>query len=599
MFVSVVSVWLIRGHGRASGDRGMPSSTASGGLDRVYSRFLDVVIRRRKAVVVSYLVACAGTLVLVGGQVGREIFPTVDTGQFLLRLRAPTGTRIERTEEIALQALDVIAETAGEDAIGATVGFVGVAPPAFPNQSVYLWTRGPEEAVLRVALKHDSNLRVEVLKSRLRRELPERLGSRLEAKWRGEGLAPEEASRRRRALRLSFEPADIINEVMSFGSPTPVELVIHGPNLKDNLAYARDVRAELEKVPTLRDLDFGQAQDFPTVEVTMDRERAGLSQVTVQEMSRNFWADLTSGNGYQVQVQVPPPRLDSAREIGAIPVKHTPSSQVLLRDVARVREGVRPGEYDRLNLRRYISLTANIEGADLGRVAAAIDEALAKAGPPPRGVRVDVRGQIEPMRQMFTGLAAGLGLSVAAIALLLTAYFQSPRLALVSVAAVPAVLAGVAVALFASGTTLNIQSFMGSIMAIGVAVANAILLVTFAERDRRRGQADLAGAAAAAIEGARHRIRPVLMTGCAMFAGMVPMALALGEGGEQTAPLGRAVIGGLAAGTLTTLLVLPSIFTMVQARSRTTSPSVDPRDEESLYHHPDESGIPDHGRAIS
>ena len=209
---------------------------------------------------------------------------------------------------------------------------------------------------------------------------------------------------------------------MSFGSPTPVELVIHGPNLRDDLAYARKVRAELEKVPAVRDLQFGQAQDFPTVEVTMDRERAGLSQVTVQEMSRallsatsssryvvlNYWADLASGNGYQVQVQVPPPRLDSAQEIGVIPVKQTPSNQVLLRDVARVREGARPGEYDRLDMRRYISLTANIEGSDLGRVATAIDQALDRAGPPPRGVRVDVRGQIEPMRQMFGGLAVGL-----------------------------------------------------------------------------------------------------------------------------------------------------------------------------------------------
>ena len=485
------------------------------------------------------------------------------------------------------------------------MGYVGVTPPTFPNQSVFLWSRGPEEAVLRVALRHDSGVRVEALKSRLRRELPERLGSRLEAKWRGEGLAPDEVSRRRQALRFSFEPADIVNEVMSFGSPTPVELVIHGPNLRDDLAYARKVRAELEKVPAIRDLQFGQAQDFPTVEVTMDRERAGLSRVTVQEMSRallsatsssryvvqNYWADLASGNGYQVQVQVPPPRLDSAQEIGAIPVKHTPSSQVLLRDVARVSEGARPGEYDRLDMRRYISLTANIEGSDLGRVATAIDRALDRAGPPPRGVRVDVRGQIEPMRQMFGGLSVGLVLSVVSIFLLLTAYFQSPRLALVSVAAVPAVLAGVAVMLFVTGTTLNIQSFMGAIMAVGVAVANAILLVTFAERDRRRGAAEPAAAARAAIEGARHRVRPVLMTSCAMLAGMVPMALALGEGGEQTAPLGRAVIGGLVAGTLTTLFVLPSVFAVVQARSRAVSASIDPRDPESVHFHP-EAGEP-------
>ncbi|MBN9521672.1 efflux RND transporter permease subunit [bacterium] len=599
-FVPVVSVWLIRRHGAAADAHTSRHPASPGRLGRVYAGVLGAIVRNRKRVVAGYLAASVGTLALVVDRLGREIFPTVDTGQFLVRLRAPSGTRIERTEDIARQALDVIAEVAGPDAIEVTMGFVGVTPPTFPNQSVFLWTSGPEEAVLRVALKHDSGVRVEELKSRLRRELPERLGSRLEARWLAEGLDPGEASRRRRAFRLSFGPADIVNEVMSFGSPTPVEVVIHGPKLSDDLAYAQKVRAELEKVPALRDLQFGQAQDFPTVEVTVDRERAGLSRVTVQEVSRallsatsssryvvlNYWADLASGNGYQVQVQVPPPRLDSAQEIGAIPVKPTPGGQVLLRDVARVREGVRPGEYDRVDMRRYISLTANIEGSDLGRVATAIDEALARAGPPPRGVRVDVRGQIEPMRQMFGGLTAGIFMSVVAIFLLLLAYFQSPRLALVSVAAVPAVLAGVAVALFVTGTTLNIQSFMGAVMAVGVAVANAILLVTFAERERRRGPVGPAGAAAAVLEGARHRVRPVLMTSFAMLAGMVPMALAMGEGGEQTAPLGRAVIGGLVAGTMTTLLVLPAVFTVVQARSRTRSPSVDPRDAESEYYHP-------------
>ena len=600
MFVPVVSVWLIRRHEGAV-DQDAQAEGLLGRLQIGYTRTLEAMLRNRRTIVAGYLALSVAIVILVGSRVGREIFPAVDTGQFLVRLRAPTGTRIERTEEIARKTLDVITEAVGADAVEATVGFVGVTPPTFPNQSVYLWTRGPEEAVLRIALRHDSGVRIEALKSRLRRELPERIGPWLEETWRREGLASGDAARRRAALRFSFEPADIVNEVMSFGSPTPVELVIHGPNLRDDLAYARKVRDELAKVPAISDLQFGQAQDFPTVEVAMDRERAGLSQVTVQDMSRallsatsssryvvlNYWADLTSGNGYQVQVQVPPPRLDSAQEVGAIPVKQTSSSQVLLRDVARVSEGARPGEYDRLDMRRYISLTANIEGSDLGRVATEIGRALERAGPPPRGVRVDVRGQIEPMLQMFGGLSTGLVLSVVAIFLLLSAYFQSPKLALVSVAAVPAVLSGVAIVLFLTGTTLNIQSFMGAIMAVGVAVANAILLVTFAERDRRLGPAKPESAVQAAIEGARHRVRPVLMTSCAMLAGMVPMALALGEGGEQTAPLGRAVIGGLVAGTLTNLFVLPSVFAVVQARSRTESASIDPRDPESLYYHPD------------
>jgi multidrug efflux pump subunit AcrB len=256
--------------------------------------------------------------------------------------------------------------------------------------------------------------------------------------------------------------------------------------------------------------------------------------------------------------------------------------------VAQIRERKVLGEYDRYNMRRLVSMTANIEGEDLGRGAAHLTRALQAAGEPPRGVMVDVRGQIVPMRQMFGGLAGGklfegltlgLGLAVVVIFLLLTAYFQSARLALISISAVPAVIAGVAAALLATGTTLNLQSFMGAIMAVGVAVANAILLVSFAERSRLTGTSS----SAAAVEGAQGRLRPILMTACAMIAGMVPMALGFGEGGEQTAPLGRAVIGGLAAATMATLVVLPSVFAIVQGRSSIQSVSLDPDDENSPY----------------
>jgi multidrug efflux pump subunit AcrB len=230
-------------------------------------------------------------------------------------------------------------------------------------------------------------------------------------------------------------------------------------------------------------------------------------------------------------------------------------------------------------MKRLVSLTANIEGEDLGRVAGRVAEALRAAGEPPRGAAVDVRGQIVPFRQMFGGLALGLSLAVVVIFLLLMAYFQSIRLALTSVSAVPAVIAGVAVILWATGTTLNVQSFMGAIMAIGVAVANAILLVTFAERSRREGFS----AFEAVVEGARHRLRPILMTSCAMLAGMIPMALAWGEGGEQVAPLARAVLGGLFASTLATLLFLPSVFAVVQGRASVNSASLDPDDPESPH----------------
>jgi multidrug efflux pump subunit AcrB len=271
--------------------------------------------------------------------------------------------------------------------------------------------------------------------------------------------------------------------------------------------------------------------------------------------------------------------MDSVKEVAMVPVKHTANGPLLLRDVAQVVESTMPGEYDRYNMRRVVSLTANIEGEDLGRVANRIDAALKAAGEPPRGVTVDVRGQVVPLRQMFAGLTVGLVMAVVVIFLLLTAYFQSARLALVAVATVPAVLAGVVLALWLTGTTLNIQSFMGSIMAVGVAVANAILLVTFAERARVAG----ADAGAAAVEGGRGRMRPILMTSFAMIAGMMPMALGLGDGGEQVAPLGRAVIGGLAVATFATLLILPAVFAVVMGRSHRRSVSLYPFDPASRF----------------
>jgi multidrug efflux pump subunit AcrB len=293
-----------------------------------------------------------------------------------------------------------------------------------------------------------------------------------------------------------------------------------------------------------------------------------------------YWPDPNTGIGFQVQVEVPTERMKSELDVALLQVRSNGEGPPLrVRDVAEVRGGKMPGEYDRYNMRRLVSLTANIQGEDLGRVAGHIDQALKAAGKPPRGALVDVRGQIVPMREMFRGLAIGLALAVAVIFLLLTAYFQSARLALVVVLTAPAVVAGVALGLVVTGTTLNIQSFMGAIMAIGVAVANAILLATFAERARRAG----APALEAAVDGAQHRLRPILMTSCAMIAGMFPMALALGEGGEQTAPLARAVIGGLVAATLMTLGVLPAIFTLIQGRAGIQSVSLDPDDPQSAY----------------
>jgi len=290
----------------------------------------------------------------------------------------------------------------------------------------------------------------------------------------------------------------------------------------------------------------------------------------------NYWLDRSSGIAYQVQVEIPQSRMSSIEEVEGVPTMPDGTSRPLVRDIAQVSYGTMPGEYDRYNQQRMLTITANIAGKDLGSVASEVAAAVRRAGDPPRGVAVNIRGQIPPMNQTLSGLELGLGLAVVVIFLLLAAKFQSPRLAFVVLSTSPAVVLGVMVALWVTGTTLNVQSFMGAIMAIGVSVANAILLVTFAEHSRRDGQS----ADAAAREGATSRLRPILMTSLAMIAGMIPMALALGEGGEQTAPLGRAVIGGLAASTLAVLIVLPVVFAIVQQQASRASASLHPDDVE-------------------
>ncbi len=601
-FVPVLSVWLLRHH-HPPAEEQAPGWFSLARLRIIYAAAMHRVMPLRWVLVPSYLVLVGLVIWLVGSQVGREIFPTVDTGQFQLRLRAADGTRIERTEQIAIEALDLIKQEVGPDNVELSIGYIGLIGSSYPINTIFLWMRGPEEAVLRVALKPGSGVRVEELKHRLREKLPQRLGAWLDEQLRAEGLPSELVSQRVQGLRFSFEPADVVNEVMSFGSPTPIEVAVSGPDFADTRAYAEKVKEQLARIPSLRDLQFAQSLDYPTVEVRVDRELAGKSHLTVADVSKSlveatsssrfvvpmFWADPATGIGYFVQVQVPPYKMNSAAAVGMVSIKGRADQQLLVRDVAQIREGKQPGEYDRYNMRRLVSMTANIEGENLGRVIGRLHRALAAAGTPPRGAEVDVRGQAVPMEQLFgalgggrllEGLTIGLAMSVVVIFLLLTAYFQSVRLALASLASVPAVIAGAAVLLWATGTTLNIQSFVGLIMAIGVATANAILLTHFAETFRREGHA----AGVAAVEAAQRRLRPLIMTSFAMIAGMMPMALGIGEGGEQTAPLGRAVVGGLIASMTAKLFVLPSVFAVVMGRSSVASASLDPDDPASTYH---------------
>ena len=582
--VPILSVWVLRGHEQAVGGTGAGEG-AFARFQRAYAGLARGVVRWRWVVSPAYLIAAAAIIVFLGRGLGTEIFPRVEAGQLQVRLRASAGTQIDGTEAVALRALDLIKQEAGPQNVRITLGFIGVHGASYPINLIYLWNGGPEEGVVQVQLNESAPIRIEELKERLRRKFTEQM--------------PE--------VSFSFEPSDIVSRVMSLGSPTPIEVAVSGPNLAASRSFAQTIKDRLQRLPALRDVQFGQSLDYPTVDVTVDRQKAGLLGVKMADVSRslatatwssrfvvpNYWADPNSGVSYQVQVQVPQARMDSLEEARNVPVINRDGQGILLRNVAKVTEGTAVGQYQRYNMQRLVTVTANIAGADLGSVARQVMAALKELGQPPAGVNVAVRGQIVPLQQMLDGLRAGLLLAVVVIFLLLAANFQSLRLSFLVVFTAPAVITGVIIILWLTATTLNIQSFMGAIMAIGVAVANAILLVTFAERARvgqasRRpaspSGADSGGtpaplsAAEAAVEGARSRLRPILMTSLAMIAGMMPMALGLGEGGEQTAPLGRAVIGGLALATVATLLVLPAAFALIQGRAHRRSASLYPDD---------------------
>lgn len=568
--VPVLSSWLLR-ETHADGRR---APALFSRVRRAYTSLLVATMRIRWLAAGAYLAVSALIVALVYPQLGMELFPTVDTGQFQVRLRAPTGTRVERTELVMLKVLEVIKEVAGPQNVAISLAFVGTIPASYPINTIYLWSSGPQDAILKVALRPEAHIGISDMQEKLRRRIHEAL--------------PD--------VSLSFEAGDIVGQVMNFGAPTPIEVTVSGSDFQKDREYAARVLAEMRKVSQFRDLQYTQPLDYPSIDVIVDRDRAGQLGLTVSQVGRsllaatsssrfvvpNYWADPKTGVGYQVQVEVPQSTMNSTDAVKRIPAMTDGKLHPLIGDLAEVKYGTMPGEIDRYNMQRMITISANIAGEDLGRAARRVREAVQNAGEPPRGVSVSVRGQIPPMLDAFSALFAGLGIAVLAIFLLLSANFQSMRLSLIVLAVVPAIVAGVVVALFVTGTTLNIQSFIGAIMATGVGVANGILLVTFAESARLRGS----NATVAAIKGATSRLRPILMTSIAMIAGMIPMALALAEGGDQTAPLGKAVIGGLIASTIAVLTIVPSIFSLVQGGASRRPVSV----------HPDVVDAPNQGR---
>jgi multidrug efflux pump subunit AcrB len=607
----LVARWLHAGRGPGAPESAQPGPKSHREV-ALWREHLQAIVRKlmaRRGLVLGGYFAAAAVLVFVLARAdGLDLFPASDSGTFQLHLSAPAGTRLSQTELLYFDALDIIGKAAGPGNIETTLGYVGTHPRHYPLNSVYIWTSGDQDATMQVALNPRAHLSLASFEERLRQDFARRL--------------PQ--------VQLSFESGDIVNQVMNLGSPTPVGVQVTGFDLNKDFLYSEKIRAALARLPELRDLRYDEPYRYPAVLVKIDRERAGqlgltaagvgdaLTEATASSrfVLRDFWQDPDTGLTYQVQALVPPAAmhdLDDLRrlplgQIAVDPASGEPAEHpVVLGDLTQPELGTVPGEYDHYNLQRTLTLTANLSHSDLGHAAAHIESVLKRLPPPPRGVRVRLSGQVQPMRETLDRLRTGVILSIVVILLLLTATLQSWRLALVALSSAPAVLVGVLLALRISGTSVNIESSMGAIMAIGVSAANGILLVVMAESRRRHIYRDISGnndasgdarqlapgsppgaaerelrresARRAALEGVGMRMRPILMTSLAMIGGMIPMALALESGGEQSAPLGRAVIGGLAASTLATLLFMPLVFSWAQRNQSPAPLSLEPPPE--------------------
>lgn len=538
-----------------------------------YLRFMDRMLPNRKPIVIIYTIVACGLAFLLLNTIGRDVLPKVNSGTFQVRLRAPDGTRFERTEVVTIKALQILGKLVGKNNIDVTSALVGTHPGLFSTSPIYLFMAGPQEAVMQVNLKPDYKVNLDDLKERFRHAIQKELPG----------------------IKLSFEPIELTDKILSQGSPTPIEVAIASKDKKQNVAIAMKVLNRLNQISYLRDAQIGQSYKYPAININIDRVRAAELGVGINDISRslvastsssrytekNVWLDPKVGLSYAVQVEIPEYQMASINDVREIPIMANQPRPVLS-DVANVTTGVTNGENDNIGAMPMLTVTANLNNKDLGTATDDVQKAIASLGTLPRGLTVTTRGLSQTLTDTLDSLQTGLLVAVIVIFLMLAANFQSFKMSFVVLSTVPAVLFGSLLLVKITGATLNLQSYMGMIMSVGVSISNAVLLITNAEELRKHN----GDALKSAREAAMLRLRPILMTSLAMIVGMIPMASGLGEGGDQTSPLGRAVIGGLFASTFAALLILPLIFAWVQGNASTDSVSLDPEDKESKFYVP-------------
>ncbi|MDB5942863.1 MAG: transporter [Ramlibacter sp.] len=525
-------------------------------LRRAYALSLSSLLVHRRRFGMLFLGFCLLSCLLYP-VLGRDFFPTVDAGQIRLHMRAATGTRIEETARLADAVEAAIRELVPPSDLETILDNLGV-----PNSGINLsysnaGTIGTFDGEILLSLKDGHRPTVEWI-SLLRRELPKRFPG----------------------VEFFFQPADIATQILNFGLPAAIDVQFSGPNLAVNAQLAAQLTKEIQKIPGAVDAHVHQRLDGPSLNLQMDRtklQQMGLSAANVgqnvlialsgsSQTAPAFWLDPRNGVVYNVVVQTPQYQVDSLDALLNIPVGGNAAAggaTQLLGNLVEARQARQLPVVSRYNISPAVDIYVSVQGTDLASVASRVQQLVDEVKPRlPRGSSVTLRGQVQTMQTSFIGLGLGLAMAIVLVYLLIGVNFQSWIDAAIIIMALPAALAGIAWMLFVTGTTLSVPALTGAIMTMGVATANSILVIAFARQQREAGSSPLA----AALEAGATRIRPVLMTALAMVIGMIPMALGLGEGGEQNAPLGRAVIGGLLFATVSTLFFVPVLFAGVHQR---------------------------------
>jgi multidrug efflux pump subunit AcrB len=564
--VPTMAKYLLRGHeaeaGHASGDKRNLFVRLQFRFEEAFDRFreryhrlLERCLHHQRPFLIGFFGACVASLAFLIPWLGQDFFPGVDSGQFKLHLRARTGTRIEETARLCDLVEQSIREQIPTKEVSSIIDNIGLPYSGINLSYSTSAPVGPADADILVSLSehhHSTDKYIHDLRIRLANEFP--------------------------SVTFSFLPADIVSQILNFGLPSPIDIQIVGANLEANRQFADRLLQQIRYVPGTVDLRIQQPFDQPKLHVNVDRTKAGQIGFTEREVANNllislsgsfqtsptFWLNPKNGVSYAIATQTPQYRIDSLQQLQNIPVTGASGApSQILGSLASINRGVGLGVVSHYDIQPVIDIFGSVQGRDLGGVARDLNKLIdASRKDLPRGTQLVVRGQIRTMRSSYIGLLGGLVFSILLVYLLIVVNFQSWLDPFIIISALPAALAGIAWFLFVTYTTLSVPALTGSIMCMGVATANSILVVSFAKEQLAEGK----DALSAALEAGFTRFRPVLMTAMAMMIGMVPMAMGLGEGGEQNAPLGRAVIGGLLLATVSTLFFVPTFFSLLHGR---------------------------------